>query len=91
MGSPRNPMVHFDEMMENHRRKESAVVQHLSSKSCCSICQIHTDSLEYVKNHKNNDGHCWPEYIVPFREDCPIKRVMVDGWFDTRDMRFENL
>ena len=88
IGSPRNPMVHFDEMMENHQRKESAVIQNISSKSCCSCCQIITDTPGYVKNHRMNGGHCWPKYVVPFREDCPIKCGMVDGWFDTRDMGF---
>ena len=83
MGSPRNPMVHFDEMMENHQRKESAVIQNVSSKSCCSCCQITTDTPGYVKHHKINGGHCWPKYVVPFRDDCPIKCGMVDGWFDT--------
>lgn len=25
----------------------------------------------------------WPELIIPFEKDNPIKKVLLDGWFDT--------
>ena len=25
----------------------------------------------------------WPELVIPFEKDNPIKKILLDGWFDT--------
>ena len=48
-------------------------------------------NLRGNEGHENLDGDLslrsgaqrWPELVIPFEKDNPIKKVILNGWFDT--------
>ena len=64
---------------------------------CGPNCGVKTQLGGYTYNLRGDDKYDvldgdlslesgsqrWPELIIPFEKDNPIKKVLLDGWFDT--------
>ena len=64
---------------------------------CGSHCKQKSQIGGYSFNLRGNEGHenldgdlslrsgaqRWPELVIPFEKDNPIKKIILNGWFDT--------
>ena len=64
---------------------------------CGSHCKHKSQIGRYSFNLRGNEGHenldgdlslrsgaqRWPELVIPFEKDNPIKKIILNGWFDT--------
>ena len=85
VGSTSEPLITFDEMMEKHIKEGAVESVRTNDYAACSRCGAEDECPDYISNTSQSVS-CWPKFVVPFHEDCMIKKVFVDGWFDTRTM-----
>ena len=85
--------THLLRQVAGQQGTECIKMFHVCGSHCKQKSQIggYSFNLRGNEGHENLDGDLslrsgaqrWPELVIPFEKDNPIKKVILNGWFDT--------